>query len=234
MGHASRHGATPPPQSTGGLVPCPPARPCKHARNGSRTISTDDSPNLPATLSALQGVAPRCLEGPRCAASNDIAAPRGQRHGRLLPLGHVCRGVFTPRAVGKLRLRRLWTGVEPATARSWTWCSTQLSYHEPTSPRFRSPARNTPSPTARRRGRRAAGPTRSAARLQRDAGGSRTHFRPVCSRPPDRLAPASCRSVNTLATSRLKNGPMSPPGVEPGPRPPQSRVHPPHPGDRIL
>lgn len=69
-----------------------------------------------------------------------------------------------------------------------------LSYHEPAPPRFRIPARDTPSPIARRRGGRAAGPTEPAACLQRDAGGSRTHFRPACNRPPGRLAPASRRT----------------------------------------
>lgn len=44
----------------------------------------------------------------------------------------------------------------------------------------------------------------------RDAGGSRTHFKLLCRQPPRRLAPASTQ--------------VSPPGIEPGPRPSQSRM----------
>jgi hypothetical protein len=52
----------------------------------------------------------------------------------------------------------------------------------------------------------------------RDAGGSRTHFEPLCRRPPDRRASASVRR------SVRRSGGMSSPGVEPGPRPSHGRV----------
>ena len=55
-------------------------------------------------------------------------------------------------------------------------------------------------PIVVRRGGGAAGLTRSAACLKRDAGGSRTHFRPGCNRPPGRLAPASLNVVGKTGT----------------------------------
>lgn len=76
----------------------------------------------------------------------------------------------------------------------------------------------------------------------KDAGGSRTHFLLLCRQPPDRLAPAPKVSFSVLfdlfsltfprralffrAAARVGRWPprMSPPGIEPGLRPSQSRV----------
>ena len=117
----------------------------------------------------------------------------------------------------------LGTGFEPATARLLVWCSIQAELTGIGDDRFRTHVRNTESQSAiplrtesRNSLRRWTAGTNGAC-FQRDAGGSRTHTKPLCRRPPYRLAPTSI-------PFRFNELRMSSPGFEPGPRPSQSRV----------
>lgn len=91
--------------------------------------------------------------------------------------------------------------------------------------------------------RRAAGKGTPTSFPQKDASGSRTRLKPLCRRLPCRLAPASyqCGMWNSecgvgscdssSSALRIPNSTLlvvPPPGVEPGLRPSQSRVPPPH------
>ena len=100
------------------------------------------------------------------------------------------------------RSRRLWTGVEPADTQDISPGALPVELPRP-GPAPVSIPFTEHAPTDRRPTRRVRrGPDGTSRLLERDAGGSRTHFRPGCSRSPGRLAPASYRNRNAPARSR--------------------------------
>ena len=88
------------------------------------------------------------------------------------------------------------TGVEPVTARVLIWCSTSeltsfmASCQKPCSEQSEQTPAGAPP---------AAGTTPSMLSIQRDAGGSRTHWMRLCRPPPHRV---TSTSVSVLARSR--------------------------------
>ena len=106
------------------------------------------------------------------------------------------------------------------TSRFIVWCSTfELTVTTSSSSESMS---GTHRPKSNRMNRGAAGPDDIGTLLVRDAGGSRTRLELLCRQRPYRLAPASVVKVPSL-------------GIEPRPRPSQSRVQdPPHSKDNVF
>ena len=237
------------------------SRPGRRVDAASESASPGETPpGRSHSSAALAGG--RGRRNPRAARRPSAPPARGCRAaGDATNRARAGRSAARPlRAQGLRRFQRLrasrsstdrgelWAGIEPATPRLRAWCSTSELPRTGPAP-VPTPYTEHAPPIVGRRGGRAAGLTGPAARLQRDAGGSRTHFGPGCNRPPGRLAPASWISPPSqfpdrarfrtsdscdLRFLRFAIQTMSPPGVEPGPRPSHGRMPPAHPEDAFV
>lgn len=131
-------------------------------------------------------------------------APAGRPEPRREPTGRPAAPLGPGESVFSRHVER-WTGFEPATPRLRAWCST-TELPQPDATLVPSPVREHSAPIAvGEAGAPLAGgigrlhETRCGHSAAKDAGGSRTHLKPVCSRPPHRRAPASS---DVLARSR--------------------------------
>ena len=130
----------------------------------------------------------RCLRTTTSSYGESPNRSPGRFHDRPSPLGFTVEQVLRPaRRVGLQPT--CGTGIEPATASSINWCSTvELTR----SPEFRSePMSGTDAAQPFRVARLPLDGDINGAFLQRDAGGSRTHWMRLCRPPPRRVTSAS-------------------------------------------